>query len=99
MLKFIRNVVVRSIVISAVVAGVTYGSYWICKGLAWATTQLTALLTTFGEFVKGNTPALVFIIVLVTIANVIFELVSGKASGGFKPTRRRRKASKEADEE
>lgn len=98
MLKGLRNVIVRSVIISAVVAGLTYGSYWICKGLAWASTQLVAALTQFGEFVKGNTAALVVIIVVVTIANVVFECISGRASGGLK-TRTRRRKSKSSDEE
>ena len=67
MLKGLRNVILRSVIISAVVAGLTYGSYWICKGLAWASTQLTAILTQFGEFVKGNTPVLIVIIVVVML--------------------------------
>ena len=97
MLKVLINVILRSVIISAVVAGLTYGSYWICKGLAWASTQLTAILTQFGEFVKGNTPVLIVIIVVVTIANVVFECVSGRFGSGFQVKTRRRK--KGTDEE
>lgn len=80
MLKAIRNVVVRTVVISAVVLGISFGSYYICKGLSWLTTQLTTWFDTFGAFVKGNWVSLVVVIVVVTIANVLFEILSKKVS-------------------
>ena len=95
MFKFIKNVVVRSIVICAAVAGLSYGSFWICKGLSWLTTNLTTILTNFGTYVKGNIPVLITIIVVVTIANVIFELVANRFhNGGFSRSRRRKKSDK-----
>mgnify|MGYP001119322994 CR=1 FL=1 len=98
MFKFIKNVVIRSIVISAVVAGLSYGSYWICKALAWATTNLTTLLTQLGTYVKANVPVLITIIVLVTIANVVYELIAGRVKNGTSGRSKWRKKASKAEE-
>lgn len=95
MFKFIRNVVVRSFVISAVVVGLAFGSYWLCKGLAWASTHLVTILAQVWTYAKSNVPVMILVIVLVTIANVAFELVSSRFNKGGGNRKMRKKISED----